>query len=104
MCVGIPMQALVTGDGWADCRGDGEGRRVDTRLIGPVAPGDWLLVFLDSAREVLDEVRAGQIQQALQALRAVSLGESVDHLFADLIDREPTLPEFLRNPVERGQT
>ena len=45
---------------------------------------------------VLDDLEAQQIDDALSALEAALRGESVDHLFADLVDREPELPEFLR--------
>ncbi|MEW8312437.1 MAG: HypC/HybG/HupF family hydrogenase formation chaperone, partial [Candidatus Thiodiazotropha taylori] len=69
----------------------------DTLLVGDQPVGSWLLVFLNSAREVLSEQRAEQISQALQALDLALSGESeVDHLFADLVDRTPELPEHLR--------
>lgn len=39
---------------------------------------------------------ARQVNDALQALELVSSGtDSIDHLFADLVDREPVLPDFL---------
>ncbi|MCG7923398.1 MAG: HypC/HybG/HupF family hydrogenase formation chaperone [Candidatus Thiodiazotropha lotti] len=97
MCIGIPMQVVSTEGTTALCRGMGESRRVDTLLVGDQPVGSWLLVFLNSAREVLSEQRAEQISQALQALDLALSGESeLDHLFADLVDRTPQLPEHLR--------
>ena len=97
MCIGIPMQVISNGTGYALCEGLGGRRRVDTLLVGAQPPGSWLLVFLDSAREVLNEARAGQIRQALEALELVSRGgTAVGHLFADLFEREPQLPEHLQ--------
>ncbi|MES9853965.1 MAG: HypC/HybG/HupF family hydrogenase formation chaperone [Candidatus Thiodiazotropha sp. L084R] len=97
MCIGVPMQVVSCEGSYAICEGMGESRRVDTLLVGDQLPGSWLLVFLDSAREVLTEQRADQIRQALQALDMALQGETeVSHLFADLVDREPQLPEHLR--------
>jgi hypothetical protein len=54
-------------------------------------------VFLDAAREVITARDAAKIGDALKALALVMQGEtSVDHLFADLIGREPELPEHLK--------
>ncbi|SFB03374.1 HypC/HybG/HupF family hydrogenase formation chaperone [Azotobacter beijerinckii] len=97
MCIGIPLQVLECAPGRALC-GDGQDSRwIDTRLIEPPAPGDWLLVFLDAAREALDAGRAAQIREALRALQAVQSGDlaALDGLFADL-DREPQLPPHLQ--------
>ena len=97
MCIGIPMPVVSTEGTTALCQGMGESRRVDTLLVGDPPVGSWLLVFLNSAREVLSEQRAEQIRQALQALDLALTGESdLDHLFADLVDRTPQLPEHLR--------
>ena len=89
MCVGIPMRVVEAGPGWALCA-DGDARkRVDTMLVGAVEPGQWVMVFLDSAREVLDEEEALKIRDALAALDAVMRGETdVDGYFADLVQRE----------------
>jgi hydrogenase expression/formation protein HypC len=102
MCIGLPMQVIETSPGRALCQGRGERREVDTLLVGEPAPGSWLLVFLDSAREILSAERALQINQALTGLELAMQGErDIDHLFADLIDREPELPAHLqRKPVD----
>lgn len=65
MCIGMPMQVTATEPGHAWCEGRGERRRVNTALVGPVAPGDWLLVFLGDAREALDAQRAAEVNAAL---------------------------------------
>ncbi len=97
MCLGIPMQVLEVGEGHAICTADDEVRRIDTLLVGEQVPGTWLLTFLDTAREVISADKAQQIREALQAINLAMQGRSgVDHLFADLVDREPQLPEFLR--------
>lgn len=96
MCVGIPMQVVATGPGYAWCVRAGRRERVSTLLIDQPAENAWVLVFLGSAREILDPERAAQIDEALQALEAVATGGSLDGFFADLTDREPQLPDFLR--------
>lgn len=98
MCVGIPMQVVECAGGVAWCEGRGERRRIDLRLTGPQPTGTWVLTFLGVAREVLTPDRAQSVDQALDSLQAVLRGESVplDLLFADLIGREPQLPEHLR--------
>ena len=96
MCLGLPMQVLEMGEGHALCELDGQVRRIDTMLVGEQQPGTWLLTFLDTAREVLSVEKAQQIREALQALDLVMQGQDgVDLLFADLVDREPQLPDFL---------
>ena len=98
MCLGIPMRIEIAGEGWADCLDrDGTPRRVNTLLLEAHGVGDWVLVHLDNAIRVLHEDEARQIGDALQAVNAVLHGENVDHLFADLIGREPELPEALRS-------
>jgi hydrogenase expression/formation protein HypC len=103
MCLGIPMQVKEVEDTTAWCEGRGERLRVDIRLIGDVSPGSWVLVFMNSARELLDEARARDITRALEGLEAALAGESgFERHFADLIDREPELPEHLRKELNRA--
>jgi len=97
MCIGVPMQIVETGDGYAWCEGMGETRQIDTLLVGNLPVGSWVLTFLDSAREVLSADDAARITDAVQAVNRVMRGDAnIDHLFADLIDREPQLPEFVQ--------
>lgn len=74
MCIGIPMQVLSIEPGHAICAGRGEQRRVRTALTGEPAPGTWLLVFLDSAQDVISPARAAEINSTLDLL-AQALGE-----------------------------
>ena len=68
MCIGIPLQVETVEPGPAWAVGRGERRRVETALVGAVQPGDWLLVFLDSARERIGAQRAAEIDAALDLL------------------------------------
>lgn len=99
MCVGIPMQVVAVDGTQATCaRRDGRAEILDLALIGPQEVGTWVLAHLGTARSVLTAEDADRVTDALLALEAVQRGESVDHLFADLIDREPQLPPHLRTP------
>ena len=103
MCLGIPMRVTELEAYAAWCEGRGERLRVDTRLVDRLAVGSWLLVFHAVAREVLSEERALEITNALEALDAALAGETdLDRHFADLVNREPQLPEHLRKESKRG--
>ncbi|TPQ28239.1 HypC/HybG/HupF family hydrogenase formation chaperone [Methylomonas koyamae] len=98
MCIGIPMRVVEAGAESALCEYRGQHSRIDTMLVGEQQPGVWLLVFLDTAREVISADKARQIGDALEAMRLAMQGHTnFDHLFADLVEREPELPEFLRS-------
>lgn len=98
MCIGIPLQIVNSNESRAWCR-DSSGQEfdIDMMLIGKQAPGTWILSFLNTARETISEQRAKEINLALQGLTDALQGKNIDHLFADLIDREPPLPEFLKS-------
>ncbi len=71
----MPLQAVET---WADgalVHGRGRAETVDTRLVGEVRPGDWLLVFNGAAREKLDAQRAAELGAALDLLEAGLAGD-----------------------------
>jgi hydrogenase expression/formation protein HypC len=71
MCIALPARvvAIEAGHAWVDTR---EGRRrVSTALVGEVKPGDWLLVFLESARSVIDAERAAEVDAMLDLLTLV---------------------------------
>ena len=74
MCIGLPMQVLGLEPGHAWCEGRGERRRVNTALVGDVALGDWLLVFLSDAREAIDAVRAREVNAALDLVLGAMQG------------------------------
>lgn len=98
MCLGIPMQVIDCEGYNARCRNGDEIEVVDTCLVGHPQPGEWVLVHLGAARQMLSETEAQNIRNALNAVSAVMKGDStsIDHLFADLIDREPQLPPHLQ--------
>ena len=106
MCIGLPMQVISGGKGYAHCQGMGLQREVDTLLVGDQPVGTWLLIFMNSAREVLSEQDAALITDAVKAVDLVmqqgtdsgpdkTTQASIDDLFADLINREPPKPPSL---------
>jgi hydrogenase assembly chaperone HypC/HupF len=107
MCIGVPMR-IESGDAFTALAvaddGDGTPQRqaVDMLIVGAQQPGTWVLVFHGAARRVLDPLEAAQMRDALAALRiALETGDdapqsAIDGLFADLVGREPQLPEALR--------
>lgn len=96
MCIGFPM-TILEGDAFqALCERRGETLRVSMLLVGAQPAGAKVLVYLGSAVRLLDDLEAKQIDDALDALQEALEGKDVDHRFADLVDREPQLPEFLR--------
>ena len=101
MCIGRALQVESLGQGdlayCADEHGTAYGLPVQTALLdSPPQPGDWLLVHIDTAIRILDGDEALQIARALDAVQRAARGEDFEHLIADLIDREPQLPEHLR--------
>ena len=102
MCLAIPMQVLRSEGLSAWCRDrDGSTVAVDTLLTGLVEPGQWLMVFLGAARSVVAADEAARVLAAIGALDAARRGdlEAIDLAFADLIEREPQLPDFLRKDL-----
>ncbi|CCG06898.1 HypC/HybG/HupF family hydrogenase formation chaperone [Pararhodospirillum photometricum] len=101
MCLGVPLRVEQLEEdgafGLARERG-GSVQRLDLRLVAPVTAGQWVLSFAGAARSLLSDEEARQVADALEALEAVMRGENVDHLFADLVNREPTLPPGLLPP------
>ena len=101
MCLALPMKGIRMEGSTALCKSRNGIERMDTMLTGPLEPGQWILGFLGAAREVIDAERAAQVEEALVALESILHGganndELIHAAFADLIDREPQLPDFLR--------
>ncbi|MDR3465137.1 MAG: HypC/HybG/HupF family hydrogenase formation chaperone [Xanthobacteraceae bacterium] len=96
MCLGLPMTIIETDGVTALCERRGEQRRVSVLLLDQPPVGARVLVFIDNAVRLLDADEARLIDDALDGLAAACNGEDFDHLFADLINREPELPEHLR--------
>jgi hydrogenase expression/formation protein HypC len=72
MCIAIPMQVTQAGPGRAWVHGRGQRQRIDTALVGDCAPGEWLLVFLGSARERIDAARAAEIDSLLDLVEGAA--------------------------------
>ena len=89
MCVGIPAQIIEAGDFVARCRTRNGEERINMMLTGPQPAGTWLLTFLGSAREVISEEDARNIDKALDGLSAI-MSEDADidvaHYFPGLAD------------------
>jgi hydrogenase expression/formation protein HypC len=110
MCIAIPMRVLRMEGHTAVCEGRNGVERLDTLLTGRLQEGQWVLAFLGSVREAIDEERAAQVNGALDVLEAAlqgadpaRIGEFVADRFADLVGREPQLPEFLRKGNPQGE-
>lgn len=82
MCMGLPMQVLISQPGHAQVSGRGEIRTVNTRLVGDTTPGQWLLIFLDDAREQITAQRAAEVNATLDLLLAAMGGPDVSALGA----------------------
>lgn len=97
MCIGIPMRVISVDGVVAVCEGRGTRAALDSSLVVTLAPGDWVLSFRGAAMRTMTADEAVQTNGALDALAAVLAGEPVrDELFADLVNRTPTLPPHLR--------
>jgi hydrogenase expression/formation protein HypC len=97
MCIGVPMQLIACDTGRALCEGRGQRETLDLMLVGDQPLGTWVLAFRGAAVRVLSVDEARQTNGALDALEAVLAGDSdVDAHFADLVDREPVLPDHLK--------
>ena len=99
MCIGIPMQVMqAEGESAAWCMGRDGRQLIDLSLVGAQPAGTWILTFLGAAREVMTPESAARTDAAIDALAAALQGDTagIDAAFADLVDREPQLPEHLR--------
>jgi hydrogenase expression/formation protein HypC len=87
MCIGIPMRVIEDHGFSALCEGRDGRAEINMLLTGPQPAGTWVLTFLGSAREVLEEETARRIDAALDAVAAVLAGEAVDFdaAFGDLV-------------------
>ncbi len=68
----------------AICRGRNGEEQVNMMLIGAQPEGSWVLNFLGSAREVLTEQDAININKALDGLSVIMSGEEdidIEHYF-----------------------
>lgn len=76
MCIGQPVQVIEAfpHGAWVTTGSDRE--PLDTRLVGAVLPGEWLLAFRGAARERLSPERAAEVRSALALLQAALGGDA----------------------------
>jgi hydrogenase expression/formation protein HypC len=97
MCIGVPMQLVSCAAGHALGEGRGQRETLDMMLVGDQPVGTWVLAFRGAALRVLSVDDARLTNSALDALEAVLAGDgAVDEHFADLVNREPMLPDHLK--------
>lgn len=99
MCIGLPMRIIACDGTVGTAERRGERTTIDIQRLGDVAPGTWVLAFQGIAVREMSEHEAAQTDAALAALEAALAGSrDVDAFFADLIEREPQLPDHLKGP------
>lgn len=103
MCLGLPMQLTAKDGNKGRALYQGGPENVDLSLTPEAAPGDFLLVFLGTAREVVSEAFAREVEAAHAALLSVMNGGDAEAGFADLVNREPELPPHLQAAFEAGR-
>ena len=97
MCIGIPMQVIAMAGDRALCEGRGERQQLDCMLVGDTPAGTWVLAFRGAAMRVMTADEARDTGAALDALESVLAGDgNIDAHFADLVGREPQLPDHLK--------
>ena len=87
MCIGTPVKVIENRDFMALCEGRNGVVEVNMMLIGPQEEGTWVLNYLGSAREVITEEDANNIDSALDGLTAIMNGAEeidVDSYFPDI--------------------
>lgn len=57
MCVGVPMQLQAVDGIVGHATDDGQAQLLDLSLLPDARPGDWVLGFLGTAREILPRAR-----------------------------------------------
>ncbi|QRG07839.1 HypC/HybG/HupF family hydrogenase formation chaperone [Xanthobacter dioxanivorans] len=107
MCLGLPMRVDEVDGTFALCTADGRAERVDLALVPDAVPGDHVLVFQGTARRRMDAQEARLVTEALAGIAAIMAGQAdaglVDRAFADLANREPTLPPHLAAAFAAGR-
>jgi hydrogenase expression/formation protein HypC len=87
MCIGIPVKIIKEGEFVATCEGRNGIVDVNMMLVGTQTVGTWVLNFLGSARSVLSQIDAENINKALDGLDKINQGEEnidVDKYFPDI--------------------
>ncbi|MCU7859692.1 MAG: HypC/HybG/HupF family hydrogenase formation chaperone [Candidatus Thiodiazotropha sp. (ex Lucinoma kastoroae)] len=82
MCIGIPVQVVQSGEFVSLCRSRNGEEQINMMLTGAQPEGTWLLAFLGSAREIISEEDARNIDKALDGLSAI-MSQQEDFMVAD---------------------
>lgn len=100
MCIAVPMRIVEAEGLSAVARREGApDLKVDTSLVGELAPGDWVLVFRESVIRTVSEEEAERIGPSARVRlrrdggRRIGGGEAAG--FEDLTG-EPRLPPHLQ--------
>jgi hydrogenase assembly chaperone HypC/HupF len=101
MCIGVPMRIVAVEGPVGLCEGRGRSERINLLLVDDAQPGSWVLSFLGTARRLLTEDEAREIDRAIDGLEAAFRGDGdLDGFFSDLTSGEPTLPVHLRGDAK----
>lgn len=95
MCVGTPVQVVLSREVMSVCRGRNGDVEVNMLLVGQQPVGTWVIAFLGWAREVIDEQQAKDIDLALDGLQQIMDG-------ADAIDVPHHFPGLGQALAEAG--
>lgn len=90
MCIGLPMKVCALRPGHATVEGRGQRLDVNTALVGALRQGDWVLVFLGTARERISAERAHEVNATLDLLEAAMRGDTADEPAFELPSRMST--------------
>lgn len=104
MCIGIPMRVEKVEGLRAFCVNEQEQQEAwaDLGLLERLPEvGEWVVVFMGAAREIIAPERLQMLLDARAAMHAALSGGNVDAFFADLVDREPPLPPHLQAQVTK---
>jgi hydrogenase expression/formation protein HypC len=104
MCLGLPMKLLAKDGNKGRALYKGGEENVDLSLTPEAEAGDFMLVFLGAARQVIDEAFAREVEAAHAAIESVMQGGDASAGFADLVGREPSLPPHLQAALDAGRT
>ena len=75
MCLGIPVKVVEPRDFTALCEGRNGLVEVNMMLVGNQPAGTWVVNYLGSARDILEESEALAINQAMDELAASVNGD-----------------------------
>jgi len=78
VCIGIPVQVIDKGEFVSLCKGRNGEEQVNMMLIGSQPVGTWVVNFLGSAREVITEEDAINLNKALDGMLELMVGKEID--------------------------